>query len=150
MKPRFSATRKGADEKLITPVAANCIILRSGYFVSPANRSCRVYVTRLKGAGADAALTEYAGAYHAYDAFMLKEPIRNPQAQTTRNCWLEEGPAGAALNAKTGRPYSVATDSCVEKGRLIIVTHNPLRHFLPAASWMRAGRPPMVIFGMQS
>ena len=41
-KPRFSATRSGADEKLITPVVAKRSIFRSGYFVSPAKRSCRV------------------------------------------------------------------------------------------------------------
>src|SRR5262249_52730491 len=36
---------------------------------------CRVYVGRLKNSGADAVLTEYPGAYHAYDAFFLKEPM---------------------------------------------------------------------------
>ncbi len=77
---------------------------------------CRAYVARLKGAGANVALAEYPNAHHAYDAFMLKQPIKNPQAQTTRNCWLEEGQAGAILNAKTGQPYNLAKDPCVEKG----------------------------------
>jgi dienelactone hydrolase len=46
---------------------------------------CRDYVERLKKAGADVALTEYPGATHAYDAFILKEPLKLPAAQTARN-----------------------------------------------------------------
>jgi hypothetical protein len=39
--PRLSAARRGADEKLITPVVAKRSIFLSGYLVSPAKRSCR-------------------------------------------------------------------------------------------------------------
>ncbi len=39
---------------------------------------CRSYVERLKKSGADIALAEYPGAYHAYDIFSLKEPVRLP------------------------------------------------------------------------
>lgn len=86
---------------------------------------CRAYVARLQSAGATATLTEYPGAFHAYDAFMLKEPVKFPQAQTTRRCWLEEGPNGAILNSKTGKPYDL-NDACVEKGTQ--VAYNAAAH----------------------
>jgi dienelactone hydrolase len=77
---------------------------------------CRAYVERLKAAGADVSLAEYPDAYHAYDNFTIAAPIKFPQGQTTRNCWLKEGDGGAILNAKTGQPYAIATDPCVERG----------------------------------
>jgi dienelactone hydrolase len=77
---------------------------------------CRVYAERLKKAGADVALTEYPDAYHAYDNFTLAQPIKFPQAQTTRRCWLQEGQNGQILNGKTGKPYDLNDDPCVEKG----------------------------------
>jgi dienelactone hydrolase len=86
---------------------------------------CRAYVARLQSAGALATLTEYPGAYHAYDAFTLKQPVKFPQAQTTRNCWLEEGQNGAILNGKTGKPYDL-NDACVEKGTQ--VAYNAAAH----------------------
>jgi dienelactone hydrolase len=86
---------------------------------------CRAYVARLQSAGAPATLTEYPGAYHAYDAFMVKEPIKYPQAQTTRRCFLEEGQNGAILNSKTGKPYDL-NDGCVEKGTQ--VAYNAAAH----------------------
>jgi dienelactone hydrolase len=76
---------------------------------------CRSYVERLKQAGGDASLTEYPDAYHAYDNFMMKQPIHVAQGQTTRNCFLEEGQNGTILNAKTGKPFGL-DDPCVEKG----------------------------------
>ncbi len=76
---------------------------------------CRAYVARLKTAGADAMLTEYPDAVHAYDAFNLTQPLKFPQAQTTRHCLLAEGRNGEILNSKTGKPYDL-NDSCVEKG----------------------------------
>jgi dienelactone hydrolase len=78
---------------------------------------CRAYVARLKNSGADAALTEYPGAYHAYDAFFLKDALKFPQAQTTRHCLLAEGDAGEILN-KSGAHYDL-NDPCVEKGTTI-------------------------------
>jgi dienelactone hydrolase len=76
---------------------------------------CRSYVTRLKKAGADATLTEYPDAHHSYDVFSIKEPIKFPQGQTTRNCLIQEGNDGQLLNAKTGQPFSF-NDPCVEHG----------------------------------
>jgi dienelactone hydrolase len=77
---------------------------------------CRGYVERLKGAGADVVLSEYPEAHHAYDSIVLGAPTANPRAQTTRNCWLKEGDDGQILNIKTGKPYSLASDPCVETG----------------------------------
>jgi hypothetical protein len=73
----------------------------------------------LKNAGADVALTEYPGAFHAYDAFFVKEPVKFPQAQTTRNCLLAEGNAGEILNSKTGKPFDL-NDPCVERGTTVV------------------------------
>ena len=76
---------------------------------------CRDYVERLKAAGADATLTEYPDAYHGYDAFLLKEPLRLPQAQTGRNCFLKEADDGVIINAKSGNLFTLE-DPCMEKG----------------------------------
>lgn len=76
---------------------------------------CREYAARLKKAGADVALTEYPDAHHAYDVFTITQPIKFPQAQTARHCWLEEGQNGQILNGKTGKPFDL-NDPCVEKG----------------------------------
>jgi dienelactone hydrolase len=77
--------------------------------------ACREYVERLKGAGANVALTEYPDAFHAYDNTTLPEPIALPQAQTTRGCLLREGDNGQVLNTKTGALYTL-NDPCVEHG----------------------------------
>jgi dienelactone hydrolase len=76
---------------------------------------CRDYVARLKQAGADATLTEYPGATHAYDAFLLKEPLKLPNAQTQRNCHWKEIDNGVVVNANTGSQFSL-DDPCVEHG----------------------------------
>jgi dienelactone hydrolase len=77
---------------------------------------CRAYVERLKKAEADVTLTEYPDAHHAYDNFTIAAPTKNPDGQTTRNCLLEEGANGQIFNSKTGKPYELASDPCVEKG----------------------------------
>jgi dienelactone hydrolase len=76
---------------------------------------CRDYVARLKQGGADATLTEYPGATHAYDAFLLKEPLKLPNAQTQRNCHWKEVDDGVVVNANTGSQFSL-DDPCVERG----------------------------------
>ena len=103
---------------------------------------CRVYAARLKSAGTDVLLTEYPGAYHAYDAFMLKQPVKFPQGQTTRNCWLEEGKDGAILNAKTGKSFDL-NDACVEKGPQVAYNQPAHEATVKAVKEMLAG-----IFGM--
>ena len=80
---------------------------------------CREYVQRLKDAGADIALTEFPGAYHTYDnAFRKGEtnPTLVPLAASARNCKLIEGEHGVILNSKTGKPYDVKNDPCIERG----------------------------------
>jgi dienelactone hydrolase len=76
---------------------------------------CRAYVERLKAAGVDAALTEYPGAYHAFDWTWRKEPFKMAQVETWRNCRLEEGDGGQFLNSKTGKLFD-SNDPCIEKG----------------------------------
>jgi dienelactone hydrolase len=78
---------------------------------------CRAYVERLKKSGADVTLTEYAGAQHGYDFFFLGTgPKAYAEATATRNCQLEEGEHGLIANSKTGKPYDVTRDPCVERG----------------------------------
>ena len=66
---------------------------------------CRAYVERLKKAGADVTLTEFADAYHAYDGPYNPTPVTLPEALTIRNCSLEEGENGEIINSKTGKPF---------------------------------------------
>jgi dienelactone hydrolase len=77
--------------------------------------ACRDYVARLSKSGADVELTEYPGAYHSYDAFAIKEPLKVPQALSTRNCRRVEDDNGLILNSATGKPFDMG-DACVEKG----------------------------------
>jgi len=83
---------------------------------------CRSYVARLRAAGKDVQLTEYAGAHHAFDVPMLKTPLTLSQAPTTRNCLLEESPVGQIINSRTKQPFSYE-DSCVERGPTVV--HDP-------------------------
>jgi dienelactone hydrolase len=80
---------------------------------------CRAYAARLKSSGADVVLTEYPGAYHAYDYFFAKEPLKRPQAQTTRHCSLAEGDGGEILNSTTGKHFDL-NDPCVERGTTVV------------------------------
>jgi len=86
---------------------------------------CRAYAARLKQAGADVALAEYEGAYHAYDNASLVQPVKFPQAQTSRNCSAREANNGVIVNAKTGAVYSLA-DPCIERGAQ--VAYNEAAH----------------------
>jgi dienelactone hydrolase len=75
---------------------------------------CRKYVQRLKDAGSDVKLTEYADAWHGfnYAAFSSSSGpvvVRNGE---TNHCQLTEEPQGSILNVETGRPFS-ARDKCV-------------------------------------
>ena len=77
---------------------------------------CRDYAARLKAAGADVALTEYPDAQHSFDSPVIPPLVDIPNAQSTRNCRLKEGPDGAILNAETGAPFVLKTDPCVAIG----------------------------------
>lgn len=76
---------------------------------------CREYVASLRAKSVDIRLTEYEGAYHAFDNPLLTKKTFLPKAQTTRNCALSEGPDGEIANTKTGRKFTFE-DPCVERG----------------------------------
>jgi len=76
---------------------------------------CRDYVARLKKAGADVTLTEFPGAYHAYESHGVPPPEVLPAMQNARNCSWRENDNGQMVNAKTGAAYSYK-DPCVEYG----------------------------------
>jgi dienelactone hydrolase len=76
---------------------------------------CRSYVERLRKAGKDVELTEYPGAYHVFDGVQFKTPLKLPDAQTTRNCRLEEIADGIVVNSQTQQRFTYS-DPCVERG----------------------------------
>ena len=76
---------------------------------------CRDYVARLRETGADAALTEYAGAHHSFDNPLIAPLVPVPNAQTTAKCRLAEAAPGDIRNASTGVAFSLG-DACVGKG----------------------------------
>jgi dienelactone hydrolase len=76
---------------------------------------CRAYVERLRRAGADAQITEYAGAHHGFDRPSAAPPRRNSREQNTSRCVLEERPEGHLVNRDTGQPFSFS-DPCVVLG----------------------------------
>jgi dienelactone hydrolase len=77
--------------------------------------SCRAYVERLRRAGKDVQLTEYAGAAHTFDARANATPRQLPNAQTVRNCKLREDSEGSITNVVTQQHFTYA-DPCVERG----------------------------------
>ena len=99
---------------------------------------CREYVSRLKQASADVVLAEYPGAYHFYDWFNLKEPVKFSQAPSRRNCSLVEGERGQLLDARTGKSFDPNV-SCTEKGGTVayneaatVATTTAVKEFLAA------------------
>jgi dienelactone hydrolase len=79
---------------------------------------CRKYVKRLRRAGKDIQLTEYAGAHHAFDN-PLYSPVRSlPDAVTTSHCPREERTVGKIVNLETGRAFSWS-DTCVRRGATV-------------------------------
>jgi dienelactone hydrolase len=76
---------------------------------------CRVYVQRLSKAGSDIRLIEYPGAFHVFDAPVLKEPRKIAAAPTTARCVLAEGDGGVIVNEQTKQPFGYG-DACVVKG----------------------------------
>jgi dienelactone hydrolase len=95
---------------------------------------CKEYVERLKAAGTDAVLFEYAGAHHAFDT-RLPSAIPLPQAITIRKCRLAERPHGTIINLETGKPLTMG-DSCIERGATIA----------PSASALEASRKEIAEF----
>ena len=79
---------------------------------------CREYAARLRKAGKDVLLTEYAGAHHAFDVRALKEPLKQPQAISVIRCRLEEGTDGQMLVSNSRQPFNLS-DPCVGRGRTL-------------------------------
>jgi dienelactone hydrolase len=76
---------------------------------------CRRYVQRLRRAGKDVQLTEYAGALHAFDN-PLYSPARSlPDAVITARCLREERSLGEIVSVETGQPFRWS-DPCVGHG----------------------------------
>jgi dienelactone hydrolase len=80
---------------------------------------CRSYVERLRKAGKNVELTEYAGAYHVFDGPQFRTPVKLPRAQTTRNCQLEEIADGMIINSQTKQRFT-HNDPCVERGGVTV------------------------------
>jgi len=77
--------------------------------------ACREYVARLRTAGKDVVLTEYAGAHHVFDARNLTDPVKQPQGISLNRCRLDEGVDGQMLNRSTRQPFG-PSDTCRDRG----------------------------------
>lgn len=75
---------------------------------------CREYFARLKAAGADAVMTEYPGALHAFDNVGNPSRYSDSGNQTSRSCFRREE-NGQLINIATGKPFTY-DDACVEYG----------------------------------
>jgi dienelactone hydrolase len=78
--------------------------------------TCKAYVQRLRAAGHDVEVTEYAGASHAFDNPLGPQPAAvSPKFDSVRNCKIHEGPDGLPINNETGQPFTYK-DACVAHG----------------------------------
>ena len=76
---------------------------------------CRAYFERLRAAGRDAVLTEYAGAHHSFDNPLgNKTPSLSKGVQTLRACKLKEEPLGTIINADSGERFTWK-DPCTQR-----------------------------------
>lgn len=78
-------------------------------------RSCRAYLDRLRAAGRDVGLTEYAGAHHGFDNPISDRATVSATSQTVRDCTIREGERGVLINAGTNQPFTYR-DACVALG----------------------------------
>ena len=104
---------------------------------------------RLKKKGVDITLTEYSDAYHTYDNFRRGQLELLPDAQNTRHCEIAEGDHGSIMNAKTGKPFTLA-DPCVEKGAHVgyneaatAATVKAVKDFLTATFKLKPSQTPL-------
>jgi dienelactone hydrolase len=79
---------------------------------------CRSYVARLRRAGKDVQLAEYAGARHVFDNPLYTPPLFLADAVTTNRCLREERANGEIVNIETGQPASWS-DPCVARGATV-------------------------------
>jgi dienelactone hydrolase len=76
---------------------------------------CRKYVERLRRAGKDVQLTEYAGAHHAFDNPLYSPHRFLPDAIIAGHCVREERQRGNVINVSSGEPFRW-NDACVKRG----------------------------------
>jgi dienelactone hydrolase len=75
---------------------------------------CKRFVERLRGAGHDVVLTEYANVWHAFDNPLGSAvPVVVKGAQSVRNCEITEEPKGVLINVVSKQPFTYK-DACVE------------------------------------
>ena len=74
----------------------------------------RAHAARLRGAGHPVVLHEYPMAHHGFDS-PLPGVALSPDAQSMRQCRVEEDKDGVLVNATSGTPFSYA-DPCVVTG----------------------------------
>lgn len=78
--------------------------------------SCRTYVERLKTAGADVEITEFAGAHHAFDnPYAANPPAPTRADQSVAECRIVENEEGVLINEATGNAFTYE-DACVRIG----------------------------------
>jgi dienelactone hydrolase len=77
--------------------------------------SCKAYMARLQQARRDVALTEYPDSQHSFDSGLLGVTTTtvSANAQTARNCRLQEGEGGVLINTDTKAPFAYQ-DACIE------------------------------------
>ena len=101
---------------------------------------CRAYVERLRRAGADAQITEYAGAYHQFDRPDDGPPRRSPGEQNASGCFWEERPAGQLVSRGSGLAFGL-DDPCVVRGGTFAADPAAYRQALQAVKALLGGRP---------
>jgi dienelactone hydrolase len=89
--------------------------------------ACRQYVDRLRQAGKDIQLTEYAGAQHGFDNPTAPPTLHLPNVQAGPDCRLEERAGGQMVFRATGQPFA-AGHPRVRRGATI--GHDPQAHRL--------------------
>lgn len=78
--------------------------------------TCKAYIERLRKAGRDVEITEYAGAHHAFDNPLgAPVPTPSPTSQSVRACAVKEADGGSLINTATNAPFTYK-DACVAKG----------------------------------
>jgi dienelactone hydrolase len=82
-------------------------------------RTCKVFVERLKQAGADVQLTEYPNAAHGFDNPLAANPPTPTEAdQSVRECTIRENENAVLINEATKAPFTYK-DECVRIGPTI-------------------------------
>jgi dienelactone hydrolase len=80
---------------------------------------CKAYIERLRQAGADIQLTEYANAPHGFDnPYGANPPVPTKADQSVRACKIREDANAILINDATQKPFSY-NDDCVNIGPIV-------------------------------